>query len=751
MGIEVPIEFVAQFDKALAQMKGFGGEVQKNVQGIHDKFEGLKTIFETIAGLYVIEKLATGMGHIVEEAIQAEAVTVKLGQALRASGDFSVQNVEAFKAMADQLAEVSRFDDDLILSQVSLAKSFNTTNREADKLIRAAVQLASATGEDLSTAVRALGQTLDGTAGRIGEMIPSLKLLTDEQLRNGAAIDYVAKRYAGFSESELDSFQGRLIQVTKSFTDLQKAIGEPIVNSKEIGEIFKAVRDEIIGLTKTIKNNRGEIVDFVANGLYLAVKAVELLVTAFSVLNETIYLDIALLGSAGQALFAFKTRNVQGLKEAFTTAKDAVKGFVGFLNDENGGQAAGSKILDRISKDAGTLADKIAVITNRQKQFVEAAKEGATTYDNQSGTSKRFDQTIIEKFKALKEAIKDFSSTQEQTLQNKLAREIDIIEQLFKLGSIKDAERIELETKLRLKANKEIYAAIQQDVQKAYQNPFASSNPNANGSLGLGGGTQSKIGAGLGVVGDVLGGASGASKMVGQITSAIGVALFGPVGELLGPLAETLSKGPDAVKQMVQDFAKALPDLIDGLIRAIPVLIEEIIDQIPNIIEALIDHVPDIVEALIRGIPRVIIALIALIPRVIAALVTGAARVVGEWVSGAAQFVGKILEGAVQFIQKIIEGITQGVGSKNGLFGSGVFNFSGGGFGIGGDKGLLGGGLVSGILQQVARGSARDPSASAGRLVNGPATITVVSKIGNNEFAKSIIDVKRLGYRLEPI
>jgi hypothetical protein len=747
-GVSVPIEFLASFDKALSGISEFTQQANKKLDGIG----GNLSLVSFNAALEIAHKafdafelVAHGIGDAVRVAADGEEAINRLGIALKASGDYSEQNVQAFQDLAEQLSKTSRFTEDQILAQVALAKQFNTTNKEAGKLISAATQLAAATGEDLSTAVTQLGATLEGAVGRVGRVIPSLQLLSREQLLAGEAIDVVAKRFKGFSEGELVTFNGSLGLAKKSFTEVLKAFGEPIVENEGLLSAFKAITAATNELQKFVVANQGAISNFVTVGVKFLIDSLGILIEVTDIVVRQFGIMLAQVERLGSSFVGLW----QILQTRVAVGFDTIKNASAQYNKDLDSIAKRSEVFNKAAQSVADLSVKIEQIVPATEDLGAASEDATKGFDKLVNSTKRFDTQIIEKIKTLKEELKSIGDTKLDQIQNQYDLQVKLVENAYKFGVLKDKDRLNLENKLRLKFNNEYYDALSAKIQSIFQNPFSiinEGNKNPFGSANVSQGTQSKIAGGLGIANNILGGAGGAATLLANLGSAVGTALFGPLGQAFGPIIQQLAKGPDAVKQMVNDFAKALPDLITNLIKAIPAFIEALINAIPDIIKGIVDNLPEIIAALIASLPRIIGALIALMPRVVGALVGGAAQFVGKVLEGALQFVGKIIEGAGRFIEELVKQISGGIGSKGGLFGTGLLNFSGGG------QGLAGGSIIPGILQQRTnpQGFQQNQSAISASRALVSHTIEVPVKIGNSEFARAIVDVKRLGFRLEP-
>lgn len=189
----------------------------------------------------------------VKAAIEAENATQKLGQSLRAVGAFSEQTVSDFLDYAGALSQVTVFSDDAIVEQLALAKSFGASNQQAKDLVKAAAELSATFGGSLDQRVEQLGKTFSGTAGKLSQLIPGFKNLTEEQLKSGAAIDLINSKYSGSAAAQLDTYGGKLSQLTKAFGELQESLGAIVVESGVAG-VFESITFAINDYTQSLND-----------------------------------------------------------------------------------------------------------------------------------------------------------------------------------------------------------------------------------------------------------------------------------------------------------------------------------------------------------------------------------------------------------------------------------------------------------------------------------------------------------------
>lgn len=194
----------------------------------------------------------------VRAAQEQENALNRLGQSLRTTGEFSQGAIEDFADFATQLQRTSIFGDEVVLSQIALAKSFGATNDQAKQLVQAAANLSATFGTDINTNVRNLGKTFSGLTGELGELVPELKLLGAEALRSGEGIRFINERFSGAAAADLNTFSGATKSLSNAFGDLQEEIGFFITQSESLGFVINTGKGLIEEITEAIKEYRTE-------------------------------------------------------------------------------------------------------------------------------------------------------------------------------------------------------------------------------------------------------------------------------------------------------------------------------------------------------------------------------------------------------------------------------------------------------------------------------------------------------------
>ena len=162
----------------------------------------------------------------LKAANEAYKVQEKAEKALQKAAEnnpyLQKESIQRLKEYASKLQEVSNYGDEGTIDIMAQLASTGRTEAEIMKIVGAAADYAAAKHIDLKTAAETLNSTYSGMAGTVGKQITEIKDLTDEQLKNGDAIDLIASKYKGFAKEAVDTG----IQAKNSFGDFMESIGK---------------------------------------------------------------------------------------------------------------------------------------------------------------------------------------------------------------------------------------------------------------------------------------------------------------------------------------------------------------------------------------------------------------------------------------------------------------------------------------------------------------------------------------------
>lgn len=262
-------QLTREINKTESSFKSMGDEGDASLGIVSEATKGLSDGFGALVKGVTVANLASeaiiGTANAIKNfaiesvnaALEAEASNQRLAQSLKATNSFTQEGYEDLKAYAGALAETTAFGDDEIASQLALAKSFGATNQQAKQLVQAATELSATFGGSLDQRVEQLGKTLTGTGGKLDTLIPGFKALTEEQLKSGDAFEFINSKFGGAASAQLETYGGKLIQLKKSFSELQEAIGLLVVESG-VDSVFSGVAAAINDMTQAISDSQVE-------------------------------------------------------------------------------------------------------------------------------------------------------------------------------------------------------------------------------------------------------------------------------------------------------------------------------------------------------------------------------------------------------------------------------------------------------------------------------------------------------------
>lgn len=216
------------------------------VQGRFSKLGSfLKDSFTITLGdvIGLLKSMGDALGSIVSAAQAQEDAVTKLDASLSSLGS-GAQAVSAdLQEQAAALELTTKFADEAIISNQALAINLGVAAGDVGKLTQAAVELSSATGTSLESSFVNLSRTLNGFRGELGELVPEVARLTEEELRSGAALTVIIDRLGGSSAAAVDTFSGRIAQLGNAFGTLKEKLGAALTENEAITDAMDKLRD----------------------------------------------------------------------------------------------------------------------------------------------------------------------------------------------------------------------------------------------------------------------------------------------------------------------------------------------------------------------------------------------------------------------------------------------------------------------------------------------------------------------------
>ena len=200
-------------------------------QSVASQLAAFAAIAATVSA--AVLAIARASAECVKEYATWQREQVQFNAAMKLSGSITREGGESLRKYAEEMATLTGADDGAILSMEAFLASAGRNEQQIKQLIQVAADYSTATGKDMRTAVEELNKTYSGSEGRIGQLIPALKDLTDEELKAGKGIDIVGEQYKGFAAQLANTTDVELKNFKNAFSDLKAALGHSAVQVYE--------------------------------------------------------------------------------------------------------------------------------------------------------------------------------------------------------------------------------------------------------------------------------------------------------------------------------------------------------------------------------------------------------------------------------------------------------------------------------------------------------------------------------------
>lgn len=160
------------------------------------------------------------------EAYKAQAkAEVQLETAAKNNPYLNASSVRALKNYASELQAISTVGDEKLLPFMAQLASAGRTQAEIQAIMSAALDASASGAISLEAAVKGLNASYSGQAGQLGKILPQVKSLTAEELKQGKAVQLVAESYKGMAAETAKSV-GASEQLKNAWGDFKENIGQ---------------------------------------------------------------------------------------------------------------------------------------------------------------------------------------------------------------------------------------------------------------------------------------------------------------------------------------------------------------------------------------------------------------------------------------------------------------------------------------------------------------------------------------------
>ena len=237
--------------------------IQVSTTGVKKSKEELSGLTRAISKVGKAAGIATAAYFGAKGLIGAFSTVIEAaGRQEQAEKSLEVALGRTSTALLDQasaLQSVTTAGDEAIIEQQAFLASLKFTEDQIKTIIPVALDLSAATGISLESAVRNTSKTFSGLAGELGELVPQLRELTQEEMKAGKAVEVLGKLFEGQASEQALTMSGALQQAQNSAGDLAEVLGEklsPFVKTMAIN--FTQAAESLTGFIGAMPLSREE-------------------------------------------------------------------------------------------------------------------------------------------------------------------------------------------------------------------------------------------------------------------------------------------------------------------------------------------------------------------------------------------------------------------------------------------------------------------------------------------------------------
>ena len=224
--------YVSAVEKAKKASKNLSSTVSDVVKGLgKNGFVGaLGAVGLASAGLSAtlgtVAKVAKKVSQTINDCTTAYKQQLvaerQLSTAIKNNPLVTGDSENALKKFASEMQKVTNYGDEQLIPMMANLVSLGRTEEETMNIMAVALDMSASGAMSLDTAITQLNATMNGNIGRLGQQNAELKGLTEEELKNGKAVEILGKKYKGMATSTVDTAK----QLKNAVGDLKEAYGQ---------------------------------------------------------------------------------------------------------------------------------------------------------------------------------------------------------------------------------------------------------------------------------------------------------------------------------------------------------------------------------------------------------------------------------------------------------------------------------------------------------------------------------------------
>ena len=233
---------IAHLQLDAASMEQGIKDATKQMQAMGEKLESVgKTMM-----LKVTAPIVAGVALALKNFAEEEDAINQLRSALSRTGPVSDATVNHFREFASSMQAVTKYGDEMILSQMAYAKNLGVNEAQLEDVTKAAIGLSAAYRMDLGTAMMLLGRAAKGQTQLFTRYGIMLKENTSAEEKYQEVLMKGMEAF-GLAEAETRTLTGSIAQLRNALSDLLEIIGAAFAPT------VQSIARDLKGLCETLQ------------------------------------------------------------------------------------------------------------------------------------------------------------------------------------------------------------------------------------------------------------------------------------------------------------------------------------------------------------------------------------------------------------------------------------------------------------------------------------------------------------------
>lgn len=232
-------------------------QLSPSVKSAQNSLTGLQGVSTKLGATFKsglkIAAITAGLKKLVEASIacvksftETESALTKLDTTLKAAGSSLGMTTGELRGLADSFSQVTSFSNEAVMGVQQLFIATQSVSKDMlPEATEAALDMASALGQDASSAAERLAQALQDPAGEVEALREAFIFLDEDQIKNietlqdqnklyeaqQIILDEISETYGGLARSVAEVSTGKLEQISNVFEDIKSGLGEGLFNA----------------------------------------------------------------------------------------------------------------------------------------------------------------------------------------------------------------------------------------------------------------------------------------------------------------------------------------------------------------------------------------------------------------------------------------------------------------------------------------------------------------------------------------